>query len=56
LIGGGLAMSACFMVIGALYAKYGGKADGEVYLSGKGPQWAVIILIYMFVVCTYITY
>lgn len=39
------------MAIGTLYAIYGGKADGQVYLSGKGPQWAVIILIYMFVVC-----
>lgn len=44
-------MATCFMAIGALYAIHGGKADGQVYLSGKGPQWAVIILIYMFVVC-----
>ncbi|KAG1749038.1 general substrate transporter [Suillus paluster] len=49
LIGGGIAIATCFMAIGALYATYGGKANGEVYLSGKGPQWAVIILIYMFV-------
>ncbi|KAH7930757.1 general substrate transporter [Leucogyrophana mollusca] len=49
-IGGGLAIVACFMAIGALYAIHGGKADGQVYLGGgKGPQWAVIILIYMFV-------
>jgi hypothetical protein len=49
LIGGGISIATCFMAIGALYAIYGGKADGQVYLSGKGPQWAVIILIYMFV-------
>jgi MFS family permease len=51
LVGGGLAISACFMAIGALYASHGGKANGEIYLSGKAPQWAVVILIYMFVVC-----
>ncbi|KIJ64654.1 hypothetical protein HYDPIDRAFT_154421 [Hydnomerulius pinastri MD-312] len=49
LIGGGIAIASCFLAIGSLYAAHGGKADGEVYLSGKGPQWAVIILIYMFV-------
>ncbi|KAJ8594663.1 general substrate transporter [Rhizopogon salebrosus TDB-379] len=48
LVGGGLAITACFMAIGALYATHGGKADGEVYLTGKGSQWAVIVLIYMF--------
>src|SRR5882757_1469140 len=42
LVGGGLAISACFMAIGALHASHGGKANGEVYLSGKAPQWAVI--------------
>jgi len=51
LVGGGLAISACFLAIGALYASHGGIADEEVYLSGEGSQWAVIILIYMFVVC-----
>jgi len=49
LIGGGISITTCFLTIGALYAIYGGRADGQVYLSGKGPQWAVIILIYMFV-------
>lgn len=49
LIGGGISIATCFMAIGALYATYGGRADGQVYLSGKGPQWAVITLIYMFV-------
>lgn len=49
LIGGGISIATCFMAIGALYAIYGGRADGQVYLSGKGPQWAVITLIYMFV-------
>ncbi|KAH7914667.1 general substrate transporter [Hygrophoropsis aurantiaca] len=49
-IGGGLAIAACYMAIGTLYAIHGGKADDEVYLGGgKGIQWAVIILIYMFV-------
>ncbi|EGN96092.1 hypothetical protein SERLA73DRAFT_185629 [Serpula lacrymans var. lacrymans S7.3] len=49
LIAGGLGMVACFMGVGALYASHGGKVDGDVYLEGKGPQWAVIILIYLFV-------
>ncbi|KAG2061236.1 general substrate transporter [Suillus hirtellus] len=49
LIGGGVSIATCFIAIGTLYAIYGGKADGQVHLSGKGPQWAVIILIYIFV-------
>jgi len=43
-------MSACFLVIGSLYAAYGGRSlEGEIFLSGKGPQLAVIVLIYIFV-------
>ncbi|KAG6331931.1 hypothetical protein ID866_7157 [Astraeus odoratus] len=49
LIGGGIAISLCYFAIGILYALYGGKANGEVYISGKAPQWAVIVLIYMFI-------
>ncbi|KAF9242668.1 general substrate transporter [Melanogaster broomeanus] len=49
LIGGGIAMASCYLAIGCLYVAHGGKEDGEVYLSNKASQWAVIILIYMFV-------
>lgn len=49
LIGGGIAMASCFLAIGSIYAAQGGKANGEVHLNGKPSQWAVIILIYMFV-------
>lgn len=49
LIGGGIAIASCFLAIGSIYAIYGGKANGEVYLNGKASQWAVIVLIYMFV-------
>ncbi|KAF9220874.1 general substrate transporter [Gyrodon lividus] len=49
LIGGGIAIASCFLVIGSLYAAHGGKVDGEVYLNGRASQWAVIIFIYMFV-------
>jgi hypothetical protein len=49
LIGGGIAIASCFLAIGSIYAAHGGKANGEVYLNGKPSQWAVIILIYIFV-------
>lgn len=49
LIGGGIAIASCFLAIGSIYAAHGGKANGDVYLNGKPSQWAVIILIYMFV-------
>lgn len=49
LIGGGIAIASCFLAIGSIYAVHGGKANGGVYLNGKSSQWAVIILIYMFI-------
>ena len=49
LIGGGIAIASCFLAIGSIYAAHGGRVNGEVYLHGKQSQWAVIILIYMFV-------
>ncbi|KAI6015343.1 general substrate transporter [Pisolithus orientalis] len=49
LIGGGLAMSVCYLGIGTLYAIYGEKVNGEIRINGKAPQWAVIALIYIFI-------
>ncbi|KAL4073267.1 general substrate transporter [Scleroderma yunnanense] len=49
LIGGGIAMSLCYFGIGLLYLLYGEKVNGEVHITSKVPQWAVIILIYMFI-------
>ena len=49
LIGGGIAMSLCYFCIGLLYLLYGEKVNGEVYINSKVPQWAVIILIYLFI-------
>lgn len=49
MIGGGIAIASCFLAIGSIYAVHGGKANGEVYLNGKSSQWAVIVLIYVFV-------
>ncbi|KAF8120587.1 general substrate transporter [Boletus edulis] len=48
-IAGGIAIASCFLAIGSIYAAHGGKANGEVYLNGKPAQWAVIILIYIFI-------
>jgi hypothetical protein len=45
---GGLAMSACFIVIGSLYAKFGSVEDGGVVLNSKTAQWVVIVMIYLF--------
>ncbi|KAI5980602.1 general substrate transporter [Pisolithus marmoratus] len=47
LVGGGIAMTLCYLGIGTLYAIYGEKANGEVHINGKAPQWAVIALIYI---------
>ncbi|KKK21365.1 MFS transporter [Aspergillus ochraceoroseus] len=49
LIIGGTAMAACFIIIGSLYAKYGYTTADEVILASDSAQWAVIILIYIFV-------
>ncbi|KAI6144238.1 general substrate transporter [Pisolithus tinctorius] len=49
LIGGGMAMSVCYLGIGTLYAIYGEKVNGEIRINGKAPQWAVIALIYIFI-------
>lgn len=49
LVGGGIAMSLCYLGIGTLYATYGEKVNGEVRINGKAPQWAVIALIYLFI-------
>lgn len=49
LIWGGIAIASCFLAIGSIYAAHGGKANGEIYLNGKQSQWAVVILIYIFV-------
>lgn len=49
LIGGGMAMSVCYLGIGTLYAIYGEKVNGEIRINGKAPQWAAIALIYIFI-------
>lgn len=49
LILGELAVSLCFIVIGALYAKYGIPIDGAVLLQSRAAQWVVVMLIYVFV-------
>ncbi|KIM54609.1 hypothetical protein SCLCIDRAFT_349332 [Scleroderma citrinum Foug A] len=49
LIGGGIAMSLCYFCIGLLYLLYGEKVNGEIYINSKVPQWAVIVLIYLFI-------
>lgn len=49
LIGGGMAMSICYLGIGTLYAIYGEKVNGEIRINGKAPQWTVIALIYIFI-------
>ncbi|THU96762.1 MFS transporter [Dendrothele bispora CBS 962.96] len=47
---GGAIMSACFLVIGALYATLGGTlSDGEIFLSDRRAQLAVVVLVYVFV-------
>ncbi|EPQ52847.1 general substrate transporter [Gloeophyllum trabeum ATCC 11539] len=49
LIIGGLSMVVCFFVIGSLYAVHGTRMDGQVYLEGRGTQYAVVALIYVFI-------
>jgi hypothetical protein len=49
LIFGGAAMALCFIIIGSLYARYGRTEANEVTLTSDLAQWAVIVLIYVFV-------
>ncbi|KAL2822143.1 general substrate transporter [Aspergillus cavernicola] len=49
LIFGGAAMAVCFIIIGSLYARYGHTTWDEVTLASNSAQWAVIVLIYIFV-------
>ncbi|KAL3477762.1 general substrate transporter [Aspergillus californicus] len=49
LIYGGAAMAICFIIIGSLYARYGHTVSDEVILASDSGQWAVIVLIYIFV-------
>ncbi len=48
LIIGGSAMTACLLIIGALYAKYGVVRNNAVELHSSAGQWAVVVLIYIF--------
>lgn len=48
LIIGGSAMTACLLIIGALYAKYGVVRNDAVELRSSAGQWAVVVLIYIF--------
>lgn len=49
LIMGGSAMAICFIVIGALYARYGHTTHDAVTLDSHSAQWAVVVLIFIFV-------
>lgn len=49
LIYGGAAMSACLIVIGSLYARFGVRTETEVKLQSTVAQWFVIVLTYIFV-------
>ncbi|GLA87529.1 hypothetical protein AtubIFM56815_001955 [Aspergillus tubingensis] len=49
LITGGSAMSICFIIIGALYARYGHTTHDAVTLESHSAQWAVVVLIFIFV-------
>lgn len=49
LIFGGTAMAICFIVTGGLYARFGVKRDGGIFLQSKAAQWVVTILTYLFV-------
>ena len=49
LITGGSAMSICFIIIGALYARYGHTTHDAVTLESHSAQWAVVVLIFLFV-------
>jgi hypothetical protein len=49
LIYGGAAMAVCFIVTGAMYARFGVKQDGGVLLKSKVAQWVVAVLTYLFV-------
>ena len=41
-------MTACLLVIGAFYAKYGAVERGAVELHSTMGQWVVVVLIYVF--------
>ena len=41
-------MTACLLIIGSLYAKYGVVTGGMVELRSTMGQWAVVVLIYVF--------
>ncbi|PYI07785.1 sugar transporter [Aspergillus sclerotiicarbonarius CBS 121057] len=49
LITGGAAMAICFIVIGLLYARYGHTTQDEVILESHSAQWAMVVLIFIFV-------
>ncbi|GAP90668.1 putative general substrate transporter [Rosellinia necatrix] len=49
LIYGGAAMSACLIIIGSLYAKFGERGATEITLRSTTAQWFVIVLTYIFV-------
>jgi hypothetical protein len=49
LIYGGAARAVCFIVTGAMYARFGVKQDGGVLLKSKVAQWVVAVLTYLFV-------
>lgn len=49
LIIGGILMAVCFITNGALYASFGKRVDGGVRMESKAGQWAVVVLIYIFV-------
>lgn len=42
-------MSICFIIIGALYARYGHTTHDAVTLESHSAQWAVVVLIFIFV-------
>lgn len=42
-------MSACLIVIGSLYARFGVRTETEVKLQSTVAQWFVIVLTYIFV-------
>ena len=49
LITGGSAMSIYFIIIGSLYARYGRITPDAVILESHSAQWAVVVLIFLFV-------
>ncbi|PWN34141.1 general substrate transporter [Meira miltonrushii] len=48
MVGGGISMAACFLIIGSLFAKFASIENNTVRLAQGPARWVVVVLIYLF--------